>query len=182
MAFALHQGRRAGRADAAGMSGTTSKRIKTVEEFYAHALAIEREAAERYAEFDAWFTKRGEPLLAGLCRTLAEMESQHARQLTRASRALELPDIGDGGYRWLPAGSPETPAREHFYRVTQPRQLLEIAFHAECNALAFFDWVGCTTSDDTVRTLAREMAAEEEQHVQWVRNALEYNLATVRAI
>ena len=31
--------------------------IATVEEFYAHALAIEREAAQRYAEFEAHFAE-----------------------------------------------------------------------------------------------------------------------------
>ena len=45
--------------------------IASVEEFYAHALAIEREAMERYDEFGAWFAARDEDVLAGLCWNLA---------------------------------------------------------------------------------------------------------------
>lgn len=150
--------------------------IRTVEEFYAHALAIEREAAERYGEFETWFFERGEEVLAGLCRNLAQMENAHFLELVRASRHLDLPPYPDD-YQWLDRGSPEAIAREVFYRVAEPRHLLEVALHAECNALAFFEWVERTTSDESVRALARGMAAEEQQHVEWVQKALEYNPA-----
>ena len=149
--------------------------IRTVEEFYAHALAIEREAAERYSEFETWFFDRGEEVLAGLCRNLAQMENEHFLELVRASAHLKLPAIGVSGYQWLESGSPEAAAREVFYRVAEPRHLLEIALHAECNALAFFEWVARTTNDDSVRLLARGMAAEEQQHVEWVQKALQYH-------
>jgi rubrerythrin len=148
--------------------------IQGVEEFYAHALAIEREAAERYAEFETWFHDRGEEVLAGLCRTLAEMEGAHFLQLARACNGLKLPAIAADDYRWLEAGAPESVAREAFYRIATPRQLLEIALHAECNALAFFEWVVRSAGSEPVRALAREMAAEEMQHVRWVQQALEY--------
>lgn len=150
--------------------------IRTVEEFYALALVIEREAAERYREFETWFFERGEEVLAGLCRNLAQMENAHFLELVRASRHLNLPPFPDD-YRGLEAGSPEAIAREVFYRVAEPRHLLEVALHAECNALAFFEWVERTTSDESVRALARGMAAEEQQHVEWVQKALEYHPA-----
>jgi len=148
--------------------------IQGVEEFYAHALAIEREAAERYAEFETWFHDRGEEVLAGLCRTLAEMEGAHFLQLARACNGLRIPSLAAGEYRWLEAGPPEAVAREAFYRIATPRQLLEIALHAECNALAFFEWVVRSAGSEPVRALAREMASEEMQHVRWVQQALEY--------
>ncbi len=151
-----------------------AKPIRTVEEFYAHALAIEREAAERYAEFETWFFDRGEEVLAGLCRNLAQMENAHFLELVRASRHLNLPPFPQD-YQWLEAGPPEAAAREVFYRVAEPRHLLEVALHAECNALAFFEWVARTTPEEAVRSLARGMAAEEQQHVEWVQKALEYH-------
>lgn len=149
--------------------------IRTPEEFYAHALAIEREAAERYSEFETWFVDRGEEVLAGMCRNLGQMENEHFTELVRASRHLSLPAIDASEYRWLESGSPEVAARELFYRVAQPRQLLEVALHAECNALAFFEWVARSTPDDSVRALARAMAAEEQRHVEWAAQALEYH-------
>jgi rubrerythrin len=150
------------------------KPIRSVEEFYAHALALEREAAERYSEFETWFFDRGEEVLAGLCRNLARMENEHFMELVRASRHLSLPSIDGAGYQWLESGSPEAAAREVFYRVAEPRHLLEIALHAECNALAFFEWVARSTPDASIRALAQGMAAEEQQHVEWVQKALEH--------
>jgi rubrerythrin len=152
--------------------------IRSVEEFYAHALAIEREAAERYREFRDWFGERGEEILAGLCGSIAEVEQEHYLALAAGSQGLALPILEPGEHLWLEAGSPEAPARELFYRVAEPRHLLEIAFQGEKNALAFFMWVERTTEDPRVRAAAREMAQEEEAHVRWVGNALEYHLAT----
>ena len=152
-----------------------ARRIRTVEEFYAHALAIELEAAERYTEFEAWFRDRGEEVLAGLCFNIGRMEGEHFRELVAASRHLQLPAIDPGHYKWLESGSPEAPAREFFYRVASPRHLLEIALQAELNALAFFQHVGLTSDHPEVCALARQMAEEEKEHVVWVRNALEYH-------
>lgn len=153
------------------MSG---KPILTVEEFYAHAIAIEREAARRYREFEEYFADRGEDVLAGLCGNLAALESEHLEILLKASASLALPAIEAASHQWLESAEPQAAARELFYRVVGKRQLLEIALQSECNALGFFEWIAQTTPDAAVRALARDMAVEEMDHVAWVRNALEY--------
>jgi rubrerythrin len=158
-----------------------TKPIRSIEEFYAHAIDIEREAVQRYSEFEEWFRERGEEALAGLCSTLARMEIAHFRILVEASRHLALPPIAAGQHAWLNASSPEAPARELFYRVAAPRHLLELALQAENAALAFFNRVANTSADDGVRQLALEMAAEEMEHVRWVRHALEYHVTTREA-
>ena len=154
------------------------KPIVTVEEFYAHALAIEREAADRYAEFTAYFSDRDEGVLAGLCASLASMEREHFDELTAACACLTLPAISARGYQWLEADAPESAARELLYRVATPRQLLEIALAAEWRAREFFVGIARTAPSRAVRELASVMAAEETEHVQWVRKALEYRDAT----
>ena len=151
-----------------------SRPIKTVEEFYAHALAIEREAAERYEEFCAWFDERGEDVLAGLCHTLARLERDHHRELIRGCDALTLPAIDPGAYLWLAEAPPETGARELFFRAAQPQHVLEIALEAELRAHSFFVEVARTAPLRAVRELAAIMAAEEAQHVAWVNQAIEY--------
>ena len=153
--------------------------IRHVEEFYAHALAIEREAGERYTEFASWFDAKGEDVLAGLCRNLAHMEHAHYLELSRASAHLRLPDILEEGYHWLGDFSPELVLHEDFMRAAGPRELLSMALNAEMRAVDFFDWVVRTTPDEGVRALARGMAAEERQHVEWVSKAIEYRPATV---
>jgi rubrerythrin len=154
------------------------KPIDSIERFYAHAIAIEREAAERYTEFSTYYADRGDEVLAGLCRNLAQLEGEHLQHLLVASRHLQLPSIAAHEYQWLESGSPEAPAREFFYRVANARQLLEVALHAEMCAFDFFEWAARTTSDAQVRALAREMAGEERQHIGWVRHALEYRHAS----
>ncbi len=151
--------------------------IATVEEFYAHALAIEREAADRYGEFADYFAGRGEDVLEGLCRSLAGFEDQHYAELLRACAGLSLPAIATQGYRWLEGASPEAAAREALYRIASPRDLLEIALNAECRARDFFVWIAATAPSMPVRQLASAMALEEAEHVGWVSQALEYRTA-----
>jgi rubrerythrin len=151
--------------------------IATVEEFYAHALAIEREAADRYEEFADYFNARGDDVLEGLCRSLAGLERGHHAQLAAASSRFTLPAIAAQDYRWLEGASPEAAAREALYRIASPRDLLEIALKAECRARDFFLWIAATASSLPVRQLASDMALEELEHVSWVRQALEYRTA-----
>jgi rubrerythrin len=148
--------------------------IRSLEEFYAHALAIEREASERYREFETYFADRGEEVLAGLCRNLAALELRHYEELLEKSRNLTLPAIAAGEYQWLEKASPESAARELFYRATNPRQVLEIALEAERNARRFFHDVEAGATDEAVRSLAAEMAADEDEHVRWVSQAIQY--------
>lgn len=149
--------------------------VRTVEEFFAHALAIEREAAGRYAELAAWFRGRGEEVLAGLCGNLAEAEDTHYRELQRRARGHELPAIDPAEYRWGGGESPEAPPRDLLRRARRPEDVMRLALTAERNAAAFFEWVAVTSPDARVRELALELAAEEEMHVRWVREALEYH-------
>jgi rubrerythrin len=148
--------------------------IRTLEDFYAHAIAIEREACERYREFEAYFSDRGEEVLAGLCRNLAAFELKHYGELIDKSRNLTLPAIAAGEYSWLEEDSPESAARELFYRATNPRQVLEIALEAERRARRFFHDVEAGAPDEGVRSLAGEMAREEDEHVRWVTQAIQY--------
>lgn len=148
--------------------------IGTVEEFYAHALAIEREAAGCYREFQAHFADRGEEVLAGLCGNLARFEQEHYELLQERARELALPELAPDRYRWLESGPPECAAHDLVFRVASPRQLLEIALKAEREAKRFFEWVAGTTASNEVHALAADMAREEAEHVQWVARALEY--------
>lgn len=148
--------------------------IASVQEFYAHALAIEREAAKCYREFQEHFTGRGEEVLAGLCGKLAHFEHEHYELLLDRAKAMKLPELSSDRYRWLESGPPECVDHALVFRVASPRQLLEIALKAEKNACRFFEWVAGTTADGEVRALAGEMAREEAEHVQWVMLALEH--------
>jgi len=148
--------------------------ITTVEEFFAHAIAIEREAAGCYREFREHFADRGEDVLAGLCANLARFEQEHYELLLDRAKALALPELPPDRYRWIESGPPECADHALVYRVATPRQLLEIALKAERDAKRFFEWVSGTTASEEVHAMAAEMAREEAEHVQWVTRSLEY--------
>jgi rubrerythrin len=148
--------------------------IDSLSVFLTHALAIEHEATERYAEFAASFAERGEPTLAGICSELARAEGEHYARLVRAAEGVELAPLRAGEYCWIEAGVPEAPARDAFYRIATPAQLLQVALEAEKRARRFFAWVARTTRDRTVRLMAREIATEEAQHVAWIEKAIAY--------
>jgi len=106
------------------------------------------------------------------------MERRHFEELATSSLSMDLRPIPEGRYRWIEGDSPEAPAREMLYRIAQPRHLLEIALAAEWRAREFFVGIARTSRNVAVRELAAVMAAEETEHVQWVRKALEYHNAT----
>jgi len=147
--------------------------LKTIEAFYAQALAIEREAADRYREFEAYFASRGEAVLAAICGMLARMEAEHYAKLARAAEGLALPEA-DPAYGWSAEAPPESAPRKDFYRITTAEQLLEIALEGELRAQRFFAWVATSAEHEAVRAMAQEMAQEESRHIRWVSQALAY--------
>ena len=147
--------------------------IESIAELYAHAIAIEREAVERYSEFAERMEDEGRDDLARVFGLLARSEAEHLEALERRTDGVALPAIAPGRYGWLGAGAPETPARELVYRLMTPHQGLAIALQAEQRAQAFFEHVYWTTQDPALRALASEMAREEREHAQLVGRMLD---------
>jgi rubrerythrin len=146
--------------------------IRTPPELYAHAIAIEREAAERYADLARHMDDLGNEEVAELFRRLAVFEAEHLDTLEARTAGLEVPAVAQGEYAWLDAAAPETVARELVYRLLTPRAALEIALDAERRAQRFFSEVKASAEDPALRALAQEMAMEEQGHVAMVEQAL----------
>lgn len=149
--------------------------IETAPELYAHAIAIEREAAARYGELAVRMQDEGREDLAHIFEMLADLEGEHLQTLEARTLDVALPAIPAGAYQWLDAGAPETAAHEMALRLMTPRMALAIALQAELRAQAFFERVFMTCGDPALRALAREMAAEEQGHVQLIERLLEGN-------
>jgi rubrerythrin len=130
-------------------------KIRTAPELYAHAIAIEREAADRYTELAARMQDEGREDLARVFQLLADLESEHLQTLEARTLDVALPAIAEGSHHWLDAGAPETAARELVFRLMTPRMALAIALQAE------------------LRALAREMAADEQEHAALLARMLE---------
>jgi len=148
-------------------------RIATTPELYAHAIALEREAAERYAELAERMRDESNEDLAALFAGMAALEAGHLAALEHRSAGIALPALVTRDYKWLGDAAPESAARELVLRTMTPRGALLMAMAAEQRAQAFFEHVLLTAHDPDLRALAREMAAEEQEHVLLVERMLE---------
>lgn len=151
------------------------RHIKSVPELYAHAIAIESEAAARYGELAERMSDEGREELARVFDLLAQEESEHLDALRRRTEGVALPQIAAGQYHWLDKGSPEAASHELILRLMTPRQALAIALHAEHKAQAFFEHVSWTCDDPGLRALAKEMCEEEREHAALIARLLESN-------
>lgn len=146
--------------------------IESVADLFAHALAMEREAVARYREFAQQMLDHDNEDSARLFERLAEVEAQHAEHLERRATGIAVPVLAPAEVAWLDEGGPESPAHEFIFRMMTPRDALNIALLAEERAQEFFEEVLRSATDPGIRALAREMAAEEGEHIAWVKAAI----------
>jgi rubrerythrin len=146
--------------------------LQSAAELYVHAIAIEREAAERYAEFAGRMASEDNYKVAAFFRMLSTFEAKHLAELKRRIAGVELPPL-TSDYSWLDEGASETAGRELIFRAMTPRHALAIALHAEKRARAFFEHVCRTAADPATRSLAKEMAMEEAEHISLVERMLD---------
>ena len=66
--------------------------IRSANELYAHAIVIEREAAERYSELAVRMADLGNEAVAELFGRLAGFEAEHLETLLRRTDGVEVPD------------------------------------------------------------------------------------------
>lgn len=145
--------------------------IGSTAELYVHAIAMEREATERYTELAQRMSDEGNDQVAALFARLAAHESEHLAALRRRTAGVALPAL-DTDYSWIDAGAPETLAHDFVFRLMTPQQALSIALHAEKRAKAFFEQAQRVADDPATRSLAREMAAEEAGHIEMIEALL----------
>jgi rubrerythrin len=146
-------------------------------ELYVHAIAMEREAAERYAELAQRMDGQGNVAVAALFRLLATLEQKHLADLERRSAGLLLPEL-TADYTWPDSEAPETTAREAALSGLTQRHALEIALQGEKRARAFFEQAARVAPDSQARGMALEMAAEEAEHAVLIQRMLERMHAT----
>jgi rubrerythrin len=151
---------------------TAQRPIRSKQDLLAHAIAIEREAAARYAELGERMGEMGNDVVAELFLRLARLEKEHEMELERRAAGLALPQVAPGEYAWFDKGAPETAARDLVLNLLTPHAALKIALDAEVRAAAFFESARKQAPDPGLAELAAEMAAEEGVHIAWVKSAI----------
>ena len=146
--------------------------IETAQSLLAHAIAIEREAMERYCDLATRMSDLGNDEVANVFAALARFEGDHLEVLTRRAHGIELPPIDASEHAWLDSGVPQEGARELVFRLMTPRDAIQIALLAEHRAQAFFLRLQRLAATPALRALAQEMAAEETDHIALLQRAL----------
>ena len=133
---------------------------------------MEVEAAERYASFADAMDQHNNREVAELFRKLARIEQLHADQLLEEDLSRRAPVLPPGGLRWDGGEGPETAAPGELHYRMQPYHALQIALDCEKRANKFFSEYASKTADAKLRKAAREMAAEEAEHVRLIEDWL----------
>jgi rubrerythrin len=150
------------------------KAVASVENLYAHAIAMEREAAARYLEFAQSMRDHGNDETAELFERLAKLESVHSERLERDTRKLSVPVLKREEFAWLDVGPEVAGAHEFVMRLMSPHDALKIALAGEERAREFFSRALDAAKSPEVKALATEMMKEEAEHIERVREALSH--------
>ncbi|MDX9859920.1 MAG: ferritin family protein [Rhodospirillales bacterium] len=145
--------------------------VGTVEDLFAIATAMEREAAKRYGELADRMEKQGNRPLADLFRRLQEEESEHEGGLGEWAGRRGIVPSPSFNFRW---DMPETLTEQQFAEaggdfLATPWRVLAVAVRNEERAFAFYANIAAKTPDPDVRTYAEAMAREELGHVALLR-------------
>lgn len=139
--------------------------METVEEFLAHAIEIEREAALRFGQLADAMQSAGNREVSRLFRQLADYSQLHLADARERAGYRQLPTLSEGEFRWPDIESPESAA----IWATDPfigcEQALQVALDAEQAGLDYYLGVMQSTTDPEIRAFAREFSDEEAQHV-----------------
>ena len=146
--------------------------INTLPELLAHALAMETEATERYGELADQMEMHRKAKVAAIFRRLEKEEEAHLVELTHMWSKHELPHYAPWDFKWNTGESPEAiDIGKVSYRMSV-RGAVELALVHERRACDFYAGIAQRASDDEVRILASQFAAEEREHIGWLESCL----------
>jgi rubrerythrin len=137
-------------------------------DFMSRAYSMELEAVERYTQFAEQLETHNNRDVAQLFRKLADIESLHAKRILEEMRWPSMPALPPA-YAWEGAEAPETAPFDSLHYLMQPWHALEIALRCEREAQKYYDGIAASRAPKQVRDAAREMAAEEAEHVRLIK-------------
>ena len=160
------------RQDKATQEGQTPD-LHDISELLAHALALEEEAGERYAELAEVMESHNNPEAAGLFSKMSGIEQLHVEEIRLQIDRHGLKNLPSAYYRWVGLEGPETTDHADLHYLMTPHQALSLALLNERRARDYYVGIAGQARDAAVVKLARELADEEREHVKWVEQWLE---------
>ena len=138
----------------------------SVSEFFAQALAIEEEAAERYNLLADQMEAHNNREIAAIFRQMASIETEHRDEIAR--RAGDALVAGrPASFSWTGPDGPEAVDFERLHYLMTPRQALRLARFNEERATKYYEAIAEAATDPAIAALAKDMAEDERNHVAW---------------
>lgn len=144
--------------------------VKSLEELFAIAAAMEQEAATRYAEIAERMRLEGDPALADVFERLSADERGHLDGVVHWSRKIKGRDPDPARIRWqIPETFDDEGAATAHPRLLSAYRALAMAVRNEERAFAFWSYVAAHAETAEIRQAAEAMAHEELGHVAILR-------------
>lgn len=134
--------------------------------FLAHAVRLERDAADRFEELGDLMETLGNLEVSAFFRQMAEYSRLHGQTAMARAGFRYLSDLPNEGYQWPEGDSPEQAGWEGVDALMDAGAALDLALAGERRGLAFYAQVAAATRDEKVRAMAESFAAEEAEHVK----------------
>jgi rubrerythrin len=152
---------------------TEASGMMQMEDFVAHALAIDREATTRYRQLAERMAAHDCPAVAGLFEGFAASDCERFDELAAATSGRALAKLARLQYRWSDPQSAEATPLDAVHGAISPREALEIALANEERAWRFFEGVAAHPENaGTLRALARRYARAEEDDMEAIERML----------
>lgn len=148
-----------------------------VEDFLAHAIQLEAEAAMRFGQLADAMATNGNPQVGKLFRRLSDYSRLHLADARARAGFRELPELSPGDYVWPDLESPESAAIWGADPFVGREEALNIALQAEMAGLDYYQSIHDTTDDPETKILAREFVEEEREHVAELRKWIAAHMA-----
>lgn len=143
--------------------------METVEEFLAHAIGLEQEAAIRFGQLADAMESCGNRDVGRLFRQLSDYSRMHLADARARSGFRDMPVMRPQDFAWPGLESPETAAIWAVDPFIGREEALEIALDAETGAFEYYKSVLDNTDDPEIKVLAKEFVDEESGHVAELR-------------
>jgi rubrerythrin len=144
--------------------------VKSLEELFAIAAAMEQEAATRYAGIAERMRREGDPALAEVFERLSADEQGHLDSVVHWSERTKGQAPDPVRIRWeLPETFDDEGVGMAHPRLLSAYRILSMAVRNEERAFAFWSYVAAHAEAPEIRRAAEAMAHEELGHVATLR-------------
>lgn len=151
----------------------------SLDELYAHSLALERHAAARYREYAQIVRDLGHHQLAETFVQLEKDELEQVSLLERGAQGRTLPEIPTWGYGLTLAGPSGAVNHRPVERPRSAADAIALALAAERRAEAFYCDVAAHAAEIAVKSVAALMAEDERRHIDQLEGLLGRKLGPV---